>query len=176
MWICPLIRIHTQMNQFLPDAYCSLPPGFMEMCSYYSANMYSYSLLILVLLFMFLLHSTLVVEWIIHAELDLTSLSLSVSLSPPERGEGDDRQNEPTEDQLCHHNSGHWTDRPFYNHLGGNQVSKEMKRMVSETLSYQMRPDNSISIALVCVTAGWHLPGSHLSSYLMLKPARCSYP
>ncbi|KAM7406855.1 hypothetical protein PAMA_002858 [Pampus argenteus] len=27
------------------------------------------------------------------------------------------------------HNSGHWTDRPFYNHLGGNQVSKEMKRM-----------------------------------------------
>ncbi len=28
------------------------------------------------------------------------------------------------------HNSTHWTDRPFYNHLGGNQVSKEMKRMV----------------------------------------------
>ncbi|KAJ0005984.1 hypothetical protein NQD34_015878 [Periophthalmus magnuspinnatus] len=28
------------------------------------------------------------------------------------------------------HNSGHWTDRPFYNHLGGNQISKEMKRMV----------------------------------------------
>lgn len=28
------------------------------------------------------------------------------------------------------HNSSHWTDRPFYNHLGGNQVSKEMKRMV----------------------------------------------
>lgn len=28
------------------------------------------------------------------------------------------------------HNSGHWSDRPFYNHLGGNQVSKEMKRMV----------------------------------------------
>ncbi|XP_037343935.2 adenylate cyclase type 5 isoform X2 [Pungitius pungitius] len=27
------------------------------------------------------------------------------------------------------HNSGHWTDRPFYNHLGGHQVSKEMKRM-----------------------------------------------
>ncbi|KAF7709427.1 adenylate cyclase type 5 isoform X4 [Silurus meridionalis] len=27
------------------------------------------------------------------------------------------------------HNSSHWTDRPFYNHLGGNQVSKEMKRM-----------------------------------------------
>uniref|UniRef100_A0A8C2J801 adenylate cyclase n=1 Tax=Cyprinus carpio TaxID=7962 RepID=A0A8C2J801_CYPCA len=27
------------------------------------------------------------------------------------------------------HNSTHWTDRPFYNHLGGNQVSKEMKRM-----------------------------------------------
>ncbi|XP_056291683.1 adenylate cyclase type 5 [Pseudoliparis swirei] len=27
------------------------------------------------------------------------------------------------------HASGHWTDRPFYNHLGGNQVSKEMKRM-----------------------------------------------
>ncbi|KAK2840116.1 hypothetical protein Q5P01_013856, partial [Channa striata] len=27
------------------------------------------------------------------------------------------------------HNSGHWTDRPFYNHLSGNQVSKEMKRM-----------------------------------------------
>uniref|UniRef100_H2UHV2 Adenylate cyclase type 5 n=1 Tax=Takifugu rubripes TaxID=31033 RepID=H2UHV2_TAKRU len=25
------------------------------------------------------------------------------------------------------HNSGHWTDRPFYNHLGGNQISKEMK-------------------------------------------------
>lgn len=29
------------------------------------------------------------------------------------------------------HNSGHWTDRPFFNHLAGNQVSKEMKRMVS---------------------------------------------
>lgn len=29
------------------------------------------------------------------------------------------------------HNSGHWTDRPFYNHLGGNKISKEMKRMVS---------------------------------------------
>uniref|UniRef100_A0A671X784 Adenylate cyclase type 5 n=1 Tax=Sparus aurata TaxID=8175 RepID=A0A671X784_SPAAU len=27
------------------------------------------------------------------------------------------------------HNSGHWTDRPFYNHMGGNQISKEMKRM-----------------------------------------------
>uniref|UniRef100_G3N8G7 Adenylate cyclase type 5 n=1 Tax=Gasterosteus aculeatus TaxID=69293 RepID=G3N8G7_GASAC len=27
------------------------------------------------------------------------------------------------------HTSGHWTDRPFYNHLGGHQVSKEMKRM-----------------------------------------------
>uniref|UniRef100_A0A8C1GMN7 adenylate cyclase n=1 Tax=Cyprinus carpio TaxID=7962 RepID=A0A8C1GMN7_CYPCA len=27
------------------------------------------------------------------------------------------------------HNSTHWTDRPFYNHMGGNQVSKEMKRM-----------------------------------------------
>ncbi|KAM4608811.1 adenylate cyclase type 5 isoform 2-T2 [Polymixia lowei] len=27
------------------------------------------------------------------------------------------------------HNTSHWTDRPFYNHLGGNQVSKEMKRM-----------------------------------------------
>lgn len=29
------------------------------------------------------------------------------------------------------HNSSHWTERPFYNHLGGNQISKEMKRMVS---------------------------------------------
>ncbi|XP_056145041.1 adenylate cyclase type 5 [Lampris incognitus] len=27
------------------------------------------------------------------------------------------------------HNTGHWTDRPFYNHLGVNQISKEMKRM-----------------------------------------------
>ncbi|XP_061579136.1 adenylate cyclase type 5 isoform X2 [Cololabis saira] len=27
------------------------------------------------------------------------------------------------------HNSGHWTDRPFYNHLARNQTSKEMKRM-----------------------------------------------
>uniref|UniRef100_A0A7N6A5A5 Adenylate cyclase type 5 n=1 Tax=Anabas testudineus TaxID=64144 RepID=A0A7N6A5A5_ANATE len=33
------------------------------------------------------------------------------------------------------HNSGHWTDRPFYNHLGGNQVSKEMKRMVRKMSS-----------------------------------------
>lgn len=31
------------------------------------------------------------------------------------------------------HNSGHWTDRPFYNHMGGNQISKEMKRMVRKT-------------------------------------------
>lgn len=30
------------------------------------------------------------------------------------------------------HNPPHWgAERPFYNHLGGNQVSKEMKRMVS---------------------------------------------
>lgn len=30
------------------------------------------------------------------------------------------------------HNPSHWgAERPFYNHLGGNQVSKEMKRMVS---------------------------------------------
>ncbi|KAF3843607.1 hypothetical protein F7725_002456 [Dissostichus mawsoni] len=29
----------------------------------------------------------------------------------------------------CSQKGGHWTDRPFYNHLGGNQVSKEMKRM-----------------------------------------------
>ncbi|KAG7276426.1 LOW QUALITY PROTEIN: hypothetical protein CRUP_007486 [Coryphaenoides rupestris] len=28
------------------------------------------------------------------------------------------------------HNTGHWTDRPFYNHMGGNQISKEMKRMI----------------------------------------------
>lgn len=29
------------------------------------------------------------------------------------------------------HNAPHWgVDRPFYNHLGGHQVSKEMKRMV----------------------------------------------
>ncbi|NP_001165056.1 adenylate cyclase type 5 [Danio rerio] len=27
------------------------------------------------------------------------------------------------------HNSTHWTDRPFYNHLNANSVSKEMKRM-----------------------------------------------
>ncbi|XP_026150544.1 adenylate cyclase type 5 isoform X2 [Mastacembelus armatus] len=27
------------------------------------------------------------------------------------------------------HNSGHWTDRPFYNHVGVNHISKEMKRM-----------------------------------------------
>uniref|UniRef100_A0A8C8IGK2 Adenylate cyclase type 5 n=1 Tax=Oncorhynchus tshawytscha TaxID=74940 RepID=A0A8C8IGK2_ONCTS len=27
------------------------------------------------------------------------------------------------------HNMGPWTDRPFYNHMGGNQISKEMKRM-----------------------------------------------
>lgn len=30
------------------------------------------------------------------------------------------------------HNPPPWgAERPFYNHLGGNQVSKEMKRMVS---------------------------------------------
>lgn len=29
------------------------------------------------------------------------------------------------------HNPSHWgVDRPFYNHLSGHQVSKEMKRMV----------------------------------------------
>lgn len=28
------------------------------------------------------------------------------------------------------HNSGHWSDRPFYNHLGGPQISKEIRRMV----------------------------------------------
>jgi len=28
------------------------------------------------------------------------------------------------------HNSTHWTDRPFYNHLGSNQVSKGLKMMV----------------------------------------------
>ncbi|TRY84853.1 hypothetical protein DNTS_002290 [Danionella cerebrum] len=31
------------------------------------------------------------------------------------------------------HNSSHWTDRPFYNHLNANKVSKEMKRMDSDT-------------------------------------------
>uniref|UniRef100_A0A8C9WLA3 Adenylate cyclase type 5 n=1 Tax=Scleropages formosus TaxID=113540 RepID=A0A8C9WLA3_SCLFO len=31
------------------------------------------------------------------------------------------------------HNTSHWcSDRPFYNHLGSNQISKEMKRMVSK--------------------------------------------
>lgn len=31
------------------------------------------------------------------------------------------------------HNPPHWgAERPFYNHLGSNQVSKEMKRMVSD--------------------------------------------
>ncbi|KAG9348760.1 hypothetical protein JZ751_029077 [Albula glossodonta] len=34
------------------------------------------------------------------------------------------------------HNPSHWcSDRPFYNHLGGNQVSKEMKRMVRNRAS-----------------------------------------
>ncbi|KAF6733793.1 Adenylate cyclase type 5 [Oryzias melastigma] len=33
------------------------------------------------------------------------------------------------------HNSGHWTDRPFYNHLGGNQISKEIRRMVRKRCS-----------------------------------------
>lgn len=36
------------------------------------------------------------------------------------------------------HNSGHWTDRPFYNHLGGNQISKDLKRMVRQDFFKQM--------------------------------------
>lgn len=36
------------------------------------------------------------------------------------------------------HNSGHWTDRPFYNHLGGNQISKDLKRMVRQDFFKQI--------------------------------------
>uniref|UniRef100_A0A673TB86 adenylate cyclase n=1 Tax=Suricata suricatta TaxID=37032 RepID=A0A673TB86_SURSU len=41
------------------------------------------------------------------------------------------------------HNPPHWgAERPFYNHLGGNQVSKEMKRMVSSKDSVQTESAN----------------------------------
>ncbi|MBN3282432.1 ADCY5 cyclase, partial [Polyodon spathula] len=39
------------------------------------------------------------------------------------------------------HNASHWcSDRPFYNHLATNQVSKEMKRMVSDSLILAFPP------------------------------------
>lgn len=54
------------------------------------------------------------------------------------------------------HNSSHWTDRPFYNHLGGNQISKEMKRMVS--------------VAVACLIGGLRKPLASLWNVAMCSP------
>uniref|UniRef100_A0A8D0HID0 Adenylate cyclase type 5 n=1 Tax=Sphenodon punctatus TaxID=8508 RepID=A0A8D0HID0_SPHPU len=43
------------------------------------------------------------------------------------------------------HNPSHWgVDRPFYNHLGTNQVSKEMKRMVKTNTQESMNPEDEV--------------------------------
>lgn len=42
------------------------------------------------------------------------------------------------------HNSGHWTDRPFYNHLGGPQISKEIRRMVRKKKNMIIAPQPSV--------------------------------
>uniref|UniRef100_A0A8C8DWI9 Adenylate cyclase type 5 n=1 Tax=Oryzias sinensis TaxID=183150 RepID=A0A8C8DWI9_9TELE len=43
------------------------------------------------------------------------------------------------------HNSGHWTDRPFYNHLGGNQISKEIRRMVrKQNAQENLNPEDEV--------------------------------
>lgn len=52
------------------------------------------------------------------------------------------------------HNSGHWTDRPFYNHLGGNQISKDLKRMVrqdflNKCLWIDLKHSNGCFVALL---------------------------
>lgn len=47
------------------------------------------------------------------------------------------------------HNPPHWgAERPFYNHLGGNQVSKEMKRMVSSRRAVLSSAGPSLSVRL----------------------------
>uniref|UniRef100_A0AAX7VUI8 Adenylate cyclase type 5 n=1 Tax=Astatotilapia calliptera TaxID=8154 RepID=A0AAX7VUI8_ASTCA len=43
------------------------------------------------------------------------------------------------------HNSGHWTDRPFYNHLGGNQISKDLKRMVRQDFFKQINTQENLN-------------------------------
>lgn len=48
------------------------------------------------------------------------------------------------------HNPPHWgAERPFYNHLGGNQVSKEMKRMVSSGSRMLLGLGGRLSLSLV---------------------------
>ncbi|EMP24373.1 Adenylate cyclase type 5, partial [Chelonia mydas] len=43
------------------------------------------------------------------------------------------------------HNPPHWgVDRPFYNHLGAHQVSKEMKRMVKMNTQESMNPEDEV--------------------------------
>uniref|UniRef100_A0AAQ5ZAH5 Adenylate cyclase type 5 n=1 Tax=Amphiprion ocellaris TaxID=80972 RepID=A0AAQ5ZAH5_AMPOC len=62
------------------------------------------------------------------------------------------------------HNSGHWTDRPFYNHLGGNQVSKEMKRM--ENLNPEDEVDEFLGRAIDARSID-RLRSEHVKKFLL---------
>lgn len=58
------------------------------------------------------------------------------------------------------HNASHWcSDRPFYNHLGTNQVSKEMKRMVSEPLTAAALFHPYPQLVGLCVSSSSHIKG-----------------
>uniref|UniRef100_A0A8C5AZ98 Adenylate cyclase type 5 n=1 Tax=Gadus morhua TaxID=8049 RepID=A0A8C5AZ98_GADMO len=62
------------------------------------------------------------------------------------------------------HNTGHWTDRPFYNHLGGNQISKEMKRM--ENLNPEDEVDEFLGRAIDARSID-RLRSEHVKKFLL---------
>uniref|UniRef100_A0A6Q2XNF5 Adenylate cyclase type 5 n=1 Tax=Esox lucius TaxID=8010 RepID=A0A6Q2XNF5_ESOLU len=62
------------------------------------------------------------------------------------------------------HNTGHWTDRPFYNHMGGNQISKEMKRM--ENLNPEDEVDEFLGRAIDARSID-RLRSEHVKKFLL---------
>uniref|UniRef100_A0A3B3DR50 Adenylate cyclase type 5 n=1 Tax=Oryzias melastigma TaxID=30732 RepID=A0A3B3DR50_ORYME len=62
------------------------------------------------------------------------------------------------------HNSGHWTDRPFYNHLGGNQISKEIRRM--ENLNPEDEVDEFLGRAIDARSID-RLRSEHVKKFLL---------
>uniref|UniRef100_A0A669BYR0 Adenylate cyclase type 5 n=1 Tax=Oreochromis niloticus TaxID=8128 RepID=A0A669BYR0_ORENI len=62
------------------------------------------------------------------------------------------------------HNSGHWTDRPFYNHLGGNQISKDLKRM--ENLNPEDEVDEFLGRAIDARSID-RLRSEHVKKFLL---------
>uniref|UniRef100_A0A8K9XGN3 Adenylate cyclase type 5 n=1 Tax=Oncorhynchus mykiss TaxID=8022 RepID=A0A8K9XGN3_ONCMY len=62
------------------------------------------------------------------------------------------------------HNMGPWTDRPFYNHMGGNQISKEMKRM--ENLNPEDEVDEFLGRAIDARSID-RLRSEHVKKFLL---------